>query len=738
MSHPTPEELDRLLAGVLPPGECQRVEAHLNTCEACLERLEMLQRPRPPEVALLAGLLLQPPPAAAPAGRNGSADHGEQGGMEPAAEWPIFAGYDLLQRVGSGGMGEVYKARHRASRRVVALKTLPPTCDPQAPAYRERLRRFRIEAKAVSRLQHPNIVSVYDVGELDGRPYLTMEWVEGGSLGSLLGGKPQAQRLAAEWMALLARAVHHIHDQGVIHRDLKPANILLGKDEGRRMKDESDKPAVDSSLVLHPSSFLPKISDFGVAKLLDRSGAATPALQWLGTPEYMAPEQAAERPGTAEVGPAADIYAFGVILYEMLTGRPPFKADEPLETLRQVRDEEPVPPRRLRPRLARDLETICLKCLEKDPHRRYASARALAEDLERWLAGEPIRARPTNSLGRLTRWARRHPDRAALAVLAVVLLLTLIVGAGWQWRSAQIDYTRQLAASADHQLLLVKYAVAQTAQDAGLRTLLAGHARQRDALRRYLEATRRDFARWFTRPGENAPIINWFVMEPKGTIVGDSYEEPRSVGKNYAFRDYFRGLVGAGAPADRAAAYVSRVYRSEQDGWFKFTVITRVWDAERLLGLVGASLAVDSRMVALDMAAEWRRAHFVGPMEHDTRLDADANETAAPYVVILDRSYAQVGQEPRPAATADLATLSAFGTDAALRQTTSGLGGRGSLVSYARVGDSNFVAVVERPYPWPVTALLRRPIASSAFLGFILACLLMGRRFRRRSRSPIV
>jgi serine/threonine protein kinase len=735
MNHPTSEQLGNLVALALPPEESERVEAHVNACACCQDRLEALQRPRPPEVALLARLLLEPP---AEAGRMGGDTDAEASRGEPPPEWPVFAGYELLERLGSGGMGEVYRARHRASRRVVALKTLPPACDPQAPAYRERLRRFRTEAEAVSRLQHANIVSVYDVGEQDTRRYLTMEWVSGGSLADRLAGKPQPQRLAAEWVAALARAMQHVHEQGVLHRDLKPANILLTTETQRHREDKDrEQESKNSSLCLCASvvPLTPKITDFGVAKLLDRSGAATPALQWLGTPEYMAPEQAANRPGAPEVGPAADVYALGVILYEMLTGRPPFRADEPLETLRQVRDEEPVPPRRLRPRLARDLETICQKCLEKAPERRYASARALAEDLESWLGNRPIQARPTSTVGRLARWGHRHPERAALAGLVLVLLVSVLAAAGWQWRLAQVDYTRQLAASADHQLLLVKYAVRQTAVDTTLRSLLGAPAGRHEELRRYLEATRRDFARWFTRPGENPPIINWFVMDPRGTILGDSAEEPRSVGRNYAFRDYFTGLMGGESPADPAAVHVSRVYRSEQDGRYKFTVITRVWESERLLGLVGASLAVDSRLVALDMAAEWPGARLMGPTENTLRSE---DERAARYVGILDRRYARAGQEPQPAGMQEVATLAAFSADAGLRQAGHDFAGSGCFLSFARVGDSDFVAVVERPYPWPVALLLRQPLGSVAVLGIVVVGVLAGRRwYDRRARHAV-
>jgi hypothetical protein len=304
-------------------------------------------------------------------------------------------GYEILQEVGRGGMGVVYKARHLALKRVVALKMIRAGGE----AGPEEVARFKAEAEAVARLQHPHIVQIHEVGEVEGHPFCALEFVAGGSLTTKLAGTPQPPRQAAQWVQTLAGAIQAAHEAGILHRDLKPANVLLTED-GQ-----------------------PKVTDFGLAKRLDDPSGPTQTGAVLGTPSYMAPEQAAGQ--TRALGPAADVYALGVILYECLTGRPPFRAATVLDTLWQVRTEEPIPPSRFQPHTPRDLETICLKCLQKDPHRRYPSARALADDLGRYLRGEPIAAKAVGPGGRLLKWARRRP---AVAGLLAAVLVVLVAG----------------------------------------------------------------------------------------------------------------------------------------------------------------------------------------------------------------------------------------------------------------------------------------------------------------------
>jgi eukaryotic-like serine/threonine-protein kinase len=314
---------------------------------------------------------------------------------------PQVPGHEVRGVLGRGGMGVVYRAWDLRLNRPVALKMLlaGAYADPADRA------RFQREAEAVAGLCHPNIVQVHDVGEVGGRPYFTMEFVEGGDLAGRIQGAPQPARQAAALVATLAEAVHAAHQSGIVHRDLKPSNVLLTKDG------------------------TPKVTDFGLARRLEGDGGLTVSGTPMGTPSYMAPEQA--RGDKRALGPATDVYALGAILYELLTGRPPFHAESGAATLQQVLADEPVPPARLNPRVPRDLTTICLKCLEKDPARRYRSAAALADDLRRFGRGEPILARPLGRLGRLVRWARRRPAEAALLAAGMLAALAAVGGGGW-------------------------------------------------------------------------------------------------------------------------------------------------------------------------------------------------------------------------------------------------------------------------------------------------------------------
>jgi eukaryotic-like serine/threonine-protein kinase len=339
-------------------------------------------------------------------------------------KFPNLPGYEILEEIGRGGMGVVYKARQVGLNRLVALKMILAG----AHASIDQLARFHSEAQAVARLRHPHIVQIYEIGEHDGLPFFSLELLEGGSLAQRIAHEPQPALVAARLVEIIARAVHHAHTQGIIHRDLKPANILLQrKSEIQNPKSGNENSTAAPDFGLWTSDLEPKITDFGLAKGMDDSGQ-TSSSAIIGTPSYMSPEQAGG--ASQRVAPAADQYALGAILYDLLTGRPPFKGTTVLDTLEQVQTREPVSPSQLQTKVPADLETICLKCLQKDPRQRYDSALALAEDLRRFQEGNPILARPISRASRLARWVRRNPRVAAL-LGAVALLLLVLVGVSW-------------------------------------------------------------------------------------------------------------------------------------------------------------------------------------------------------------------------------------------------------------------------------------------------------------------
>jgi WD40 repeat protein/serine/threonine protein kinase len=446
MSCPDRQSLERLLAGQLSVAESEALAAHGEECDRCLELLAELSdaaatlrlQPAPrrtatseeePSEAFLKGLLrLVPPvpwrgpgldPQPYQNDRGPGTSHDAQDGNGEPCVCPRVQGYEVLSELGRGGMGVVYRARQIGLNRLVALKMVLAGSHATVA---ERAR-FRTEAEAAAGLQHPNIVQIYDIGEQDGQPYLSMELVHGPTLAQACQERPQPADWAARLIETLARAIHSAHEQGIVHRDLKPANILLSV-VGCQLSVVSEEKAA-SSLPTTDSrqpTTTPKITDFGLAKRLDELSQTRTGVI-LGTPAYMAPEQACGK-GRAR-GPAVDIYALGAILFELLTGRPPFAGDSWVSALARVAGEEPIPPRRLQPRCPQDLETICLKCLEKEPARRYASARELAEDLSRFLTQQPIAARPPSTLDRWCKFARRNK---ALVGGSLGIALALVLG----------------------------------------------------------------------------------------------------------------------------------------------------------------------------------------------------------------------------------------------------------------------------------------------------------------------
>lgn len=337
----------------------------------------------------------------------------------PMPHFHRLGDYELLQEIARGGMGVVYRARQLSLNRIVAVKVVlhGPFSSP------EFVQRFRTETTAVAGLQHPNIVAIYEVGQAGDDHFFSMEYIEGQNFAELTREHPLPARRAAAYLKTIAEAVHYAHQRGVLHRDLKPSNVLL---------DLFDQP---------------RITDFGLAKLVGTDAELTTTGQVLGSPNYIAPEQAAGK--LNESGPSSDIYSLGAILYHLLTGRPPFQGETLPEILRQVQDTDPVAPQRLNPSVPVDLQTICLKCLQKEPARRYESAQNLAADLGHFLANEPIHARAVSPLEKIWMWGRRRPALAALIVAIHLVFLLGIIGVLWQWQRAE------KSARGEHQQRLV-------------------------------------------------------------------------------------------------------------------------------------------------------------------------------------------------------------------------------------------------------------------------------------------
>jgi eukaryotic-like serine/threonine-protein kinase len=442
---PSQEQLARMISETHEGAEPGVVERHVAGCLVCqqvLERLtagesrstfvrrdDPLQEDHPPteHFSFLARLEQAPPTMVSPAKDEGAPDAqavtGNSGAIERppvTMSWPTIPGYEIQGELGRGGMGVIYLARQLRANRLVALKMIQNS----GRGRPENLLRFSLEGETLARLRHPNIVQIYEVGAHDGQPFLSMEYVEGGNLSEAMARHPLTTRRAAALVETLAHAVHAAHQGGIIHRDLKPANVLLSPPTGT----SGDPPGQG------PWHGSPKITDFGLAKRLGSDSGLTDTGQILGTPSYMAPEQAVSG---APVGVPADVYALGAILYALITGRPPFQCASTWETMMQVVHQPATPPSQHRKGISRDLETISLKCLEKEPGKRYPSADALAEDLRRHLAREPIAARPVGPATRLVMWCRRKPAVASMAAALLLVFLAGFAGVVTQWVRAE-------------------------------------------------------------------------------------------------------------------------------------------------------------------------------------------------------------------------------------------------------------------------------------------------------------
>ncbi len=473
-----------------------------------------------------------------------------------------FAGYQLLERIGEGGMGIVYKARQPSLNRIIALKLLRSG----AWAGETEIKRFHREAQSAARLAHPNLVAIHEVGEENGQHFFSMEFVEGSSLAQVIHRTPLPPERAARYVRIIAEAIQYAHDRGVLHRDLKPSNVLI---------DATDQP---------------RVTDFGLARQIDSEPRDTNAEPHssltlsgaiLGTPSYMPPEQAQGR--RQMIGPTSDVYSLGAILYDCLTGRPPFRADTPVDTLRQVVESEPAAPRLLNRKVPRDLEPICLKCLAKEPGQRFRTARELAEDLSRFLRGEPIRARPVGAWNRGWRWSRRNPVMAALGA-SLVLVLALLAVAALRFRADAIDFVEQGAKFAANSVsleLMERGMFVQTlSTHHELRAFLARG--DREGLTNWLNAA---YGRSKSAGGRR--FENYLLLDNTGQAVARSPQGTNNAPPGRGVRDYFQG-------AFNRSPYFSRIYESADDGMQKLAVSCLIrTETGQTLGVLAAMVGTD-------------------------------------------------------------------------------------------------------------------------------------------------
>lgn len=537
-----------------------------------------------------------------------------------ALEPPELEDYELLGELGRGGMGVVHKARQGS--RLVALKMIRSA---ELATAAERTR-FQVEIEAASQLDHPNIVPIFHVGQAGTHPYFTMKLLEGGSLDAHLAELKDPRRCAA-LVAAVARGVHHAHERGILHRDLKPANVLL---DGQGV---------------------PYVADFGLARVLD--GRATLTQSGLpGTPSYMAPEQASGDP--RRVTKAVDVYALGAILYELLTGAPPFEGHSPHDILARLQTEDPAPPRSRAPGVPRDLETICLHCLEKEPQHRYATAAELAEDLEKFARGEPVSVQPPSVAGRLVRWVRRHP-LAATAVSGGALVLLGIAAAAVTVAFAQEEELRR-------DVLRMNVYSARAWAGAVLFQL----ERRGERLEACISA---DVARALAEAQDSvAPLQERILPGLERCVRGSAFDsigvqdarglararwphpdwrgaEPGYFEKNFGWRDYFRG-ARALAEQRKPGVYVSRAFRSETEQHLKFGISLPILGPDGAwVGVVFATIGSDAVLGDLrfrDSGDDRRTGALVGPRDVER---AQAGQTPPETDVMLIHEGLQHGVE---------------------------------------------------------------------------------------------
>lgn len=534
---------------------------------------------------------------------------------------PDFGDFSDIEYIGHGGMGVVYRARKISLGKTVALKV--SRSDVLAPT--GEAARFRREAENMAALDHPNIVPVYEVGSHGGRSYLSMKLLTGGSLDQHIERYVGDTRAAVRLMLVLATAIRHAHRHGLLHRDLKPANVLL---------DEAGEPHV---------------VDFGLARKAGTDSSLTQTGTVLGTASYIAPEQAS---GLAkQLTWAADVYSLGAILYELLTGAPPFRGETIIDTLQAVRKHEPVSPRLHDPTIDKDVETICLKCLAKAPEERYESARALANDLQRWLDGKPIAARPVSRPVRAWRWCRRHPRVSILSAVTSILLIVVTLVAV---QSAAERRARRSQILADN--VYVARLVAQLIQnrfEAWGESVTGVVPAAREHLERGdiggLQALLENLC-------DQPHIENWHVFDRDGNMIARTPGRVHD-GESFRVRDYFQGAVRHAGLDGRDALHVSKVYHSVIDDLYKFDITAPVVDADAsLLGVIGVSVTTDPSLGLSQLQYAGHRVMVVAPGDPGHR-DTDVHPLLPDALVLLHPAYAY-GEE---AVSIDRGALPEFG-----------------------------------------------------------------------------
>jgi hypothetical protein len=612
----------------------------------------------------------------------------------------VLGDYVLLGELGRGGQGVVWKARPRDSCDIlVALKTLrgPDAGDPAS------LHRLRAGVRAIARMKHEHIIRTFYFGADRGRWFFVMELMDGGTVGDRLDAYQNDPRSVAVLMEKVARAVHHAHTRnpGVIHLDLKPANILLTAEGEPKVAD------FELSVRLETIAFLEQHSATTRPVDPDEPSATFARAGIVGTLPYMSPEMAEGR--WPDISTASDVYGLGAVLYEMLTGRPPFRGANARETRALVIGGGLRKPRELNRKVDRELNAVCLKCLDRDPGKRYGSADALANDLRRWLERRPTLVGGKPSVAREARfWVRRHPYTVALAiVIAFGLWVAGLAASVAGLRAENSREAQHLANQVNRELSLVRRATHFLAGDPRLRAAFSSPPSgegedRRQAIESFLK-TAVERENLFELTGVN-PLINVFVLSPDGVLLADTLPDERSLGKRFTVRDYYRAFFDAAHPRAPHEVYIARSFLSVKDDRYKIAVSTRVWgDHDELLGILVANLTIGPKLIDVDLRQEPVDAAILCPMDRsDPNHGVDDQGPHWPYIAVLDRRYAGV-QSDRPA-IAEVDRVPDFQSDSALDHATAGPWG-GRLVDYCRVGRTHLVVVRRRPCPWPLSWL---------------------------------